>query len=93
MRETARQKAARLLIADPPLIRPLKITPEGLAWDVLGDSVDKFKPIPYRVLRYRDERGQLVESCTCEGALHHPIKPRCSHMEAARIVMRLTHGF
>lgn len=89
-RESKHSKALRLL--SPDLSRLVKGSERGVAIDVLGDSIDKFAPVPYRVMRYK-AGGVVVESCTCEGALHHPLKPQCSHVEALRICMRLTHGW
>ena len=89
-RESKHDKALRLL--SPDLSRLVKASERGVAIDVLGDSIDRFAPEPYRVMRYK-ARGIVIESCTCNNALHHPIRPQCSHIEALRIVMRLSHGW
>lgn len=90
-RETAAMKAARILL-DPKRTRPVRCNLQGLAFDVIGDSADGFAPEPYRVMRWK-EGGRILETCTCEGAGYHPVRPKCSHMELARLVMNITHGW
>lgn len=90
-RETAAMKAARILL-DEKRTRHIKCSPQGLAFDVIGDSADGFEPKPYRVTRYRDGTA-LVEACSCPNGDHHPVKPQCAHMKLARLVMHITHGW
>jgi uncharacterized Zn finger protein len=82
--ETTTVKAARLFASGH--VRVIRASDKGIALDVLGDSTDAFSPLPYRVMRYVDAQGVLTESCTCPGGQAHPIRPRCSHMAAARLL-------
>ena len=89
-RESKHDKALRLL--SPDLSRLVKASERGVAIDVLGDSIDRFAPEPYRVMRYKAGDYDVIESCTCKNGLSR-LSPNCSHVEALRIVMRLSHGW
>ena len=83
MRETRTAKALRII--GDRRIRAVReqSTRSRAVFAVVGDS----RPLePYTVTIERDG-SLLVESCTCEGGQHHPVRSRCAHAEAARLVL------
>ncbi len=81
-RVTAREKALALLADGRIRFRREDSNAHRMVFYVVGDT-DPFTPY---VTTIEYDGGVRVESCTCEGGQHHPIRARCSHAIAARIV-------
>lgn len=79
---SARDKALEL-IADK---RIQLVRPESDAfihtYRVIGDT-DPFTPYTVSITY---DGSTLVESCTCPSGEFHPIRGRCSHVQAARFI-------
>ena len=83
MRETRRQKALRYLSEDR--VHVVSANEHGIRLDVRGSARE-----PYLVAFGRNAAGNLVTACTCiDGAEIHPVRPRCAHVEIARLLRRM----
>lgn len=81
MTETRRQKALRYLSEERVTV--LKAGPRGLRLEVRGS-----RSAPYIVRLGTDIDGRVITECTCANAEVHPVRPRCSHLEIARMLWR-----
>ncbi len=81
---TARKAAGALLDGR---IRVLKRTDDGLALECQSAT----RGTSYVAAVYRDEIG-VRTSCTCPNGRVHPVRPRCWHAAAARLLSDLGEG-
>ena len=83
MRETKRAKALRYIAEDR--VHVVSANEHGIRLDVRGSALE-----PYHVAFGSNSHGTLVTACTCiDGAEIHPVRPRCAHVEIARLLRRM----
>jgi len=81
-RETRRQKALRYITEER--VHITSANEHGIRFEVRGSERD-----PYLVAVGRDIHGRDITSCTCaNGREFHPVRPRCAHVEIARLLRR-----
>jgi uncharacterized Zn finger protein len=81
-RETKRDKAQRYIAEER--VHVLSANSHGIRLEVRGRERD-----PYIVAAGRDIHGRDITSCTCaNGREFHPVRPRCAHVEIARLLRR-----
>ena len=81
-KESRRAKALRYLSEER--VQVISANEHGIRLEVRGSARE-----PYRVAFGRDAKHRLVTECTCANTEAHPIRPRCSHVEIARLLFRV----
>lgn len=85
-RETRQQKALRII--GEGRVKLTAHTRSHYTFAVIGDT-NPFAPYTVELLY---DGNLLVESCTCEGGQHHPVRGKCSHVEACRLIAAVLGG-
>ena len=79
-RESRRDKALRYIAEERVTV--LKANGSGIRLEVRGSKRE-----PY-IVRYGRINGSFVTECSCENTDYHPARPKCSHLECARLLWR-----
>ena len=80
MKESKRDKALRYLAEERVTV--LKANGSGVRIEVRGSKRE-----PY-IVRFGKHNGSFVTECSCQNSEYHPVRPKCSHLEVARLLWR-----